>query len=467
MGRRHPRFLFDHVPFIPSDNSWSAENRDPCPDTVTPPAGTKSCVLQYWHPFFVEQYVKMVHALASHLAHAEYAQKLLGVRQNFDAVGTEGLAVPAPVRNTTLWHVPPGVVAAPPFSASGTALAYTSAVFDAHIDAFVGGPVMLLARNNLDQQIRESTISKHGDLWKQGRVGWFHTSSELEPRAYGSKGLSGDWPQYETFKAGCASTVCYAEPWADAWGFHGRRDVRWCSPPQWIYWRLLSDLQMGVSNIALYGNDASVAADGTHMKEVVGARYQQEFEAAFEFAARYVGHWGDASTSPGAWIAFRESATVLGDYNNKTTDYEFHMSLLNKEEATVGLDARTDGQPVPVVPNRTRANQSSIGPPDSRFGAWARRLKPGVAAQLGLAEGAALRARGGAVTASVVYLDSNSGATLRLCGAGECSTAAVGDSGEWKVLRVPGLRLAAGGAQLSLTAMGGPVVVHMVELALK
>ena len=73
------------------------------------------------------------------------------------------------------------------------------------------------------------------------------------------------------------------------------------------------------------------------------------------------------------------------------------------------------------------------------------------------------------MTASVVYLDSNSGATLRLCGAGECSTAAVGDSGEWKVLRVPGLRLAAGGAQpqLSLTAVGGPVVVHMVELALK
>ena len=78
---RHPRFLFDHVPFVPSDNSWSAENRDPCPDTVTPPAGTKSCVLQYWHPFFVEQYVKMVHALASHLAHADYAQKLLGVWQ--------------------------------------------------------------------------------------------------------------------------------------------------------------------------------------------------------------------------------------------------------------------------------------------------------------------------------------------------------------------------------------------------
>ena len=71
----------------------------------------------------------------------------------------------------------------------------------------------------------------------------------------------------------------------------GQTDDRWCSPPQWEYWRLLSDLQMGVSNIALYGDDASVAADGTHMGRQVGARYQHEFGAAMEFAAKYVGHW--------------------------------------------------------------------------------------------------------------------------------------------------------------------------------
>ena len=116
-----------------------------------------------------------------------------------------------------------------------------------------------------------------------GQVGWFHTSSEMEPRAYSANhgNNTGDSPQYETFSRDCAKTVCYAEPWADAWGYHGGKpDARWCSPPQWVYWRLLSDLRMGVSNIALYGNDASVAADGMHMGHAVGPRYQHEFNAA-------------------------------------------------------------------------------------------------------------------------------------------------------------------------------------------
>ena len=50
-------------------------------------------MLQFWHPYFVEQYTKMVQALGAHLAAADYAGKILGVRQNFDAVGTEGTDV--------------------------------------------------------------------------------------------------------------------------------------------------------------------------------------------------------------------------------------------------------------------------------------------------------------------------------------------------------------------------------------
>jgi hypothetical protein len=265
-GNTHPRFLFEHVPFIPSDNSWSAENQDHCPEGLFPvPAGTKSCVLQFWHPYFVDQYTKLVKALAAHLAAADYAPQLLGVRQNFDAVGTEGVGIPFALRNSSLWVVPAGVLPALPFDGTpgmaGTRLNYTRTVFAAHVDSFVGGPVRLLARNNLDQAIRDAAIAgpaaarfgvkTYGELMSTGRVGWFHTSSEMEPRSYGTHGGPGDSPQYETFRSDCARTVCYAEPWADAWGWHGKKDARWCTPPQWIYWRLLSDLQMGVSNIAL------------------------------------------------------------------------------------------------------------------------------------------------------------------------------------------------------------------------
>ena len=151
--------------------------------------------------------------------------------------------------------------------------------------------------------------------------------------------------------------------------------------PQWIYWQVLSDLQMGVANIALYGNNASVAAEAVHMGQGVGEWYQQESEAAFEFAAKYVG-----GRSSGAWVAFRESVWPL--YKNMT-DYEFDLSLTNAAECRVGLDVRTapKARLVPVVPNKTFSNQSSIGPWESRYGAWARRFKPGVVAELALAEG--------------------------------------------------------------------------------
>jgi hypothetical protein len=485
-GNLHPRFLFEHVPFLPSDNSWSAECQDPCPEDIVPapPEGTKSCVLQFWHLFFIDQYTKMLKALAEHLAKQSYASHLLGLRQNFDAVGTEGTGIPFDLRNNSLWVIPKGVTPAAPFNgvpgAEGTQLQYTKRVFAAHVSSFVGGPVRLLARNNLDQQIRDAHLTgsdaarfgvkTYGELMARGMVGWFHTSSEMEPRLYGN-GKSGDWPQYMTFARDCARTVCYAEPWADAWGFHGRRDSRWCSPPQWVYWRLLSDLQMGVSNIAIYGNDASVAADGTHMKEEVGARYQQEFGAALEFAASYVGHWAKPQTAPGAWVAFRESVTPLGSYSN-VTDYEFHMRLVNPVDATIGLDARTAGAPVPAVANRTLGNESSIGPPDSRYGAWARQLKAGVAAELELATGLQVwaRANSGVVNASVIYLDACAGATLKLCGGGECQSAAVGNSGEWKTLHAGKLQLRSvdgneeAAPRLALTAVGGDVIVHMVQV---
>ena len=349
-GNIHPTFLFEHVPYIPSDNSWSAENHDPCPESTRPlPAGTKSCVLQYWHPYFVEQYTAMIRALADHLARVSYSSDILGVRQNFDAVGTEGTGIPSNLRHSSLWTVPPGVVPATAFDASGhnsTALWYTRTIFAQHANAFVGGKVLLLARNNLDIAIRTSKIQgraknfgarTYGELMKNGLVGWFHTSSEVEPRLYGHGATSGDWGQYQTFKSDCSNTICYAEPWADAWGFHGKKDLRWCSPPQWNYWRLLSDLHMGVGNIALYGSDAAVAADATHMGEVVSSQYQREFNDAFEFAAKYVGYQSNASQSPGAWIAFRESVSDLGSYNN-VTDYQFLLSLTNPAQATIGME---------------------------------------------------------------------------------------------------------------------------------
>ncbi|MBC8872823.1 MAG: hypothetical protein H8E44_25600 [Planctomycetes bacterium] len=117
-------------------------------------------------------------------------------------------------------------------------------------------------------------------------MSWFHTSSEVEPRSAGTK------QRYLRFYRDCRSgkTTAYAEPWASCWGHHGgKTDDRWCSPPQWMYWRLLSDLNCGVSHIAIYANDLGVAIDGTYRQ---GGRvyddgnriYQREFDAAIRFS---------------------------------------------------------------------------------------------------------------------------------------------------------------------------------------
>ena len=78
--------------------------------------------------------------------------------RNFDAVGTEGTAIPSGLRNSSLWIVPEGVTPAPPFESQGTRLNYTRAVFAAHVESFVGGPVLLLARNSLEQAIRDEAL---------------------------------------------------------------------------------------------------------------------------------------------------------------------------------------------------------------------------------------------------------------------------------------------------------------------
>ena len=102
----------------------------------------------------------------------------------------------------------------------------------------------------------------------------FHTSSEIQPR---SKGVQ---RQYEAFLKYCkpGNTVGYAESWADARGRHGgKTDPRPFGEAQWNYWRLLIDLNCGVSFIAIYGSDLSRVGE-------------PEFRQAFEFAAKYAGY---------------------------------------------------------------------------------------------------------------------------------------------------------------------------------
>ena len=440
-GSTKPAFLFDKVPSVP--NWGDVQVRD------------KQGVLMYWHPVFVAAYTQFIQSFADHLYATPSAVSILGIRQNFDAVGTEHAVVPE-FRAAAKWKVPRGAENALDWTPA-IEEAYKKTVIDTYIKAFVTGrahPLTIFVRNNLPESIRHAEVpggsgARYADYFRTGKLAWFQTGSEMEPRAKGSA-------NYQTFLDYCRTgqTVGYAEPWADAWGGHaGIIDPRWSSPPQWNYWRVLSDLNMGIAYVALYSNDLTVAAGGKHNGRDVGSDYQAEFNRAFEFAAKYAGYAAYPSQAPGAWIAFRQSRTDFSppDYGKRVTDYAMHMTLENPQD-TVGLDARKDGDDVPVVAGRTIAGLKSIGPYQQRYGAWARKLKAGAVMRLRLDPAFVEHANAGHPGIRVTYLDRGRGTF-----AVESQEIALTGSGEWKTVEVAG----------QLTGeirIRGEVVLHMVEV---
>ena len=77
----------------------------------------------------------------------------------------------------------------------------------------------------------------------------------------------------------------------------------------------------------------------------------------------------------GAFIAFRESVTAYYDAYNQTDYTRFITRLRGQSDSArlrgqsdsaqfPGMDARVDGQPVPVIEHQTKAGMYSIGPYD-------------------------------------------------------------------------------------------------------
>ena len=437
-GNQKPAWLFSKVPCYPE--KLSIQVRD------------KQGTLMYWHPVHRDAYTNMLKAFASFLAQCPDRDALIGMRLNFDAIGTEHFTVPKEAQNPAKWIVPRGAEPGPLWSQEQVAL-YEKAVVDTFVN-YLSPHAKILVRNSIRPEVAEPYRSQ----FRSGKLGWFHTSSEAEPR---SRGLE---IQYRRFYDDCRSgkTVGYAEPWASAWGDHGIVDHRWCSPPQWNYWRLLLDLHCGVSFIALYANDLSVAVTGNyHVKqnrydEKKDQRgYQQEFEEAFRFAAKYVGHHASPETSPGAWVAFRENsvalATNVASPQNRqlaffTGDYNFLMERL---------------------PDNSKGAHK-VGPENQRQGAWARVLPPGQKVALKLDTRFAASFKGG--KALVTYLDraADAGSPFQVTANGKQMTLTPKGTGRWQtaelVLPDGPFPAEADGAHLKITAGNKPLCLHMVEI---
>lgn len=440
-GNVKPAWLFDRVPYVNERLSVQVNDR----------RGT----LMYWHPHHREAYLAMLRALSDHMLRSTRADRLLGIRMNLNALGTEHHHVPKEYCSPERWIVPNGA------TRSGLTAwtkqvdnAYVQAVVDTYIECFRHA-IRIFVRNN----ISDETLQDYRTDFENGTLSWFHTSSEVEPRV-----TAGEM-QYRRFHDYCRSgqTTAYAEPWASAWGHHGgQTDDRWCSPPQWNYWRLLFDLHCGVSYIALYSSDMRVAVEGKYHAQGVhlddpGGVSQAEFAAAFRFAAKYAGYHASPETSPGAWVAFRENNIVRAangipaDRRKLSTfagDYNFLMKRLRNDK-TKGLD---------VV---------NIGPEEQRFGAWARVLPAGESMQLGLDPVFAASLANGDVVIRVVYLDEADGA-LHIRLPDHIARQKLTGTGQWRefIVQGSGMTLAQNrsGEQIEIQANDAPIHLHMVEV---
>ena len=386
-GNLHPEWMFSRVPYI--EKKLSPQVRDA--------RGT----LAYWHPVYRQAYRRMIQAYGQHLRSSPLRDTVLGVRLNFNALGTEHLEVPEGDRAPERWTVPQSTPAAEAWT-HAVAADYRREVVDNFVESFLPD-VRVFLRNNMAAEM--------ADALEDGRLALFHTSSEMEPRP-------GSSAQYEAFFRYCRSgkTVCYAEPWADAWGNHGgMKDPRWCGPEQFNYWRVLADLNCGVSFLAFYGADLKHSAE-------------PEFRATFEFAARYAAHHASPTHAPGAWVALREGNGLKGDYT--------FLMQRSGEMAAV----------------------EKAGPADQRFGAWARVLHGGRTARFHLDPEFAASLKSDA-TVNVTYLDEGRGSFTLECG-GRKQTVQLERSGRWQTA---GWKVDASGGHIAVKA-AGDITLHMVEV---
>ncbi|TWT78779.1 Beta-galactosidase [Planctomycetes bacterium CA13] len=440
-GNQKPAWLFDQVPYL--EERLSVQVRDS--------KGT----LMFWHPTHRIAYQRMLRAFADHLRNSQHGNTLLGLRMNLNAIGTEHHYIEPKHRALDQWIVPDGVNRME-LAAWSRELTdhYIEAVMDTYIDAFQGA-IRVFVRNGISDELEE----KYRDAFENGTLSWFHTSSEAEPRSSGTE------RRYQRFVEDCRSgkTTAYAEPWASTWGHHGgKRDDRWCSPPQWGYWRLLLDLHCGVSYIALYATDMRVAIDGSYSSGGIhyhepGGAYQREFEAAFRFADKYVGYHACPDKSPGAWVAFRQNNTIRAA--NGISEAKRHLSVFNDDYDF--LMRRLPGD------SSHGENVVNVGPDDQRFGAWARVLPAGESVRLKVNQVFvdSLPDRGSRM--NVTYLDQDVG-RLHVSVGDQSMDVVCRGTNRWQTasLEVPSGKLNADhdGSHLRLTATESPIYLHMVEV---
>ena len=328
-GNKHPDYIFQIVPYLDGVDLPTQRNHTP-EIGYGPP--------MYWHPTYKERYEKLIDTLAQHIKKSPFKDTVLGIRQSYNAVGTEHHYIPPEYRNKSAWTFESGVTEDGKFPWNNEiADTYKRWTIDMYVEAFNPPediPVFIRASSIGGDVASPEQIEmvENGDLWI------FHTSSEPQPR-------KGKIDQYQVFVdyAKTGKTYAFMESWGparpepgdDSW----TRTEKPITKEQCNYWTLLVDLHCGATWPAMRPEDIDDLA----------------FREQFEFAAKYAGYAGAPKKSPGAWIAFREGDNMLGDYTffMKRAAGDNSRPLYNVDDAPEGLWARqiAAGESMELVPD--------------------------------------------------------------------------------------------------------------------
>ncbi len=412
----HPDWLFEQVPFLPVALRG-----------VKSPRGTP----MYWHPAYLAAQLALIDALGDWIAEHPDREAVSAVRLSFNGVGTEGLGIPADYRQASAWQRPPGVNAGSDWSPA-LAQAYAARIVDHYIDRITPVSFLLVRRALFQEGTGGLGSSAEGarlrarlePLMDAGRVGIFHTSSDIQPR---NRGYSRD--VYRTMRSLCRDQrrICYAEAITTA----GSRRTEYPttmapSAAQWSYWRVLSDLSLGITRLAVNRRDL--------------IRWQEPgFSDGLAFAERYLGAHISPSASRGAWLAFRAGDFLDGDY-------------------AVLADAIGCGE-----------RHTDVGPSEQPYGLWATRLSPGDGCEIHFDDSFIASTAGQHLRLNVIAhkAPGEGASTLGLTGLGARpgQVTLAGDR-DWQSLTLditpsPKARRT---ATLILEALGGNLHLHRIEL---
>jgi hypothetical protein len=395
-GKFKPDFLFNEVPYHPEQLSRGVHD----------PKGT----LQFWHPNYEKRFIELLTAFAAYLEKSPNSSAVYSIRQTVNALGTEDSWLDPAKRSEDQWIVPEGVSFVP--YSDEEKLAYNKLVSQTYYDLFASDYLLFVRSTLMEKNVPPVVLR----AIEEGRVGLLHTSSRPEPL---DRNVERKYKLHKKYGRDGATPV-YTEAYSTA--FRGDQ-----LPAQWTYWRILSDLHVGVTFVAVYGSDIE---NGTDM----------EFQSAFDFANKYAGYQtgSAASMSPGGWVALREGGQYLQG------DYSFLMSRMTGD-ANVAL--------------------TGVGPDWQKYGMWARKISTGGRMRFQLDDRLANSMRSGDTIVRVTYFNSRSPKFVVETPASNLAVNG-GATGTWKTieLAVPADEFAGNsGADITLRAQTD-VTFHMVEV---